>query len=167
MKKRFVYVFPLLLIFINCSSISDEDLYNSAQNKITNEDYEGALNDFKQLINEFPESKLYSESLFEIGKLYHGWAVKNISQKESLKNAVEYYQKVFNTEPTGKNAEQSLFMVGFLQANELNQLEEAKRTYNKFIEQFPASELVSSAQAELDNLGIPPEEILKKSEQNL
>jgi len=56
-----------------------------------------------------------------------------------------------------------LFMAGFVLANELNMYNEATETYNYFIEKFPEHELAASAKEELDNMGLTPEEILRKN----
>ena len=54
-------------------------------------------------------------------------------------------------------------MCGYIQANELKDFDAATKTYKLFIEKFPDSEFAVSAKAELDNMGLAPEEILKKN----
>jgi len=152
-----------VLLFISCSGPSDQDLYNSAKAAIENEKYDDAMADFKTLVKDFPQSKYMTESLLELGKLYHGKVAKNISETESLEKAIQYYRMVVEREPNNEAAPNALFMIGFLQANELNQLDSAKVTYNLFLEKYPESELAFSAKAELESLGISPEEILKKA----
>jgi len=163
MRKVGYFLILLLLVSSACSSISDKELFDSAKKKITEQKYSEALKDFQKIVDEYPESKYYIESLFEIGKMYHGKVVKNISSEESFKKAIGYYKKVFEKDPDGPYSQKSLFMIGFIQANELHQFEEAKKSYNLFIQKYPESELTAAAKAELDNLGIPPEEILKKN----
>ena len=68
--------------------------------------------------------------------------------------------------PDSKYAVQSLFMIGFIYANNIKDLEKAKEYYSKFIEKHPDSELVTSVQWELDHLGEDINEIdfLKQDE---
>jgi hypothetical protein len=53
-----------------------------------------------------------------------------------------------------------------LDANELQKYDEAEKLYEKFLEKFPQSELAPSAKEEIQNIGIPPEEILKRKVKN-
>jgi hypothetical protein len=42
--------------------------------------------------------------------------------------------------------------------------DEATKSYKLFLEKYPNDPLAVSAKEELDNMGIPPEEILKRTE---
>ena len=148
------------ILFVQCSGKNDQEYYESAMELIKESKFDEAIIEFNELIENYPISHLVADSYFEMGKIYHGKMIKSLSEIESLEQAVEYYGLVANKYPDSPNAPKSLFMVGFIQANELKQLDKAKETYNKFIEKYPKDELVNSAQAELDNLGMSPEEIL-------
>jgi len=65
---------------------------------------------------------------------------------ENFKNIVHYY-------PQGKRAAESLFMMGFINANDLKKYDDAKKYYTEFIQKYPKHELAPSARYELDNLG--------------
>lgn len=54
-------------------------------------------------------------------------------------------------------------MAGFINANELQNYDEATKLYKQFLVEYPNDELAASAQAELDNMGLSPEEILMKN----
>lgn len=155
-----------VIIITSCGGKSDSDLWNEAEQLKAEEKFVEALSVYKTLVDEYPESKYYVDALFEVGKMYHGKVDKNLPSMESLKKAVEYYKMVHDSEPQTERGASALFMLGFIQANEINQFDEAKNTYEKFIENYPEHELVQSAKAELETLGIPPEEILsRKSEE--
>lgn len=150
------------ILFVQCSGKNDQEYYESAMELIKENKFDEAINEFSLLIKDYPISHLVGDAYFEMGKIYHGKMIKSLSEIESLEQAVEYYGLVANKFPDSPNAPKSLFMVGFIQANELRQLDKAKQTYNKFIEKYPDNELAKSAQIELDNLGLSPEEILMK-----
>lgn len=150
------------ILFVQCSGKNDQEYYESAMELIKENKFDEAINEFNLLIKDYPISHLVGDAYFEMGKIYHGKMIKSLSEIESLEQAVEYYGLVANKFPDSPNAPKSLFMVGFIQANELRQLDKAKQTYNKFIEKYPDNELAKSAQIELDNLGLSPEEILMK-----
>jgi TolA-binding protein len=76
---------------------------------------------------------------------------------------VELFRSVYEKYPNSEQAPMGLFMAGFVEANELNDYDAATKTYNLFLETFPDHELATSAKEELDNMGLTPEEILKKN----
>ncbi len=52
-------------------------------------------------------------------------------------------------------------MSGFILANELQDYEAARKSYELYLSKFPNGELADDAKVELANLGKTPEEILK------
>jgi len=50
-------------------------------------------------------------------------------------------------------------MIGYIYANDLNDYDKAKASYEKFIELYPDHMLVPSAQWEIENLGKSLDEI--------
>lgn len=126
--------------------------------------YKIAANNYLKVINEFPDLPEAGKCAMEAGKLYQSLLVPNVSKEESLKNAVSLYKKVVNKFPDSQDAEPALFMIGFIQANELRQIDSAKTTYQTFLQKYQNSKLVASVKMELDNLGATPEEILKKKD---
>ena len=53
-----------------------------------------------------------------------------------------------------------LFMAGFILANDLQDFDSAKETYELYLEKYPNGQLADDARVELENLGKTPEEIL-------
>jgi TolA-binding protein len=161
MRKAFVFLFSIILI-VGCGTTDDQDLYESAQENIKNEQYIDALADFRKLVDNFPKSKYRAEAYFELGKLYHGKVDKNLKEEDSYKEAIKYYKSVFTNFPDDPNAPNALFMTAFLYANELDNLDSARENYEQFLAKYPDHEMAASAQAELDNLGVSAEEILQR-----
>ena len=85
-----------------------------------------------------------------------------MSKEESIKQSAKIFVSVADKYPKSEQAPQSLFMAGFIYANELKNYDEAIKTYKLFLEKYPDNQLASSAKDELDNMGLTPEEILKK-----
>jgi TolA-binding protein len=153
MKKVAILIFVSLGIFLSsCSSENEKDLMKQAQEELKNNDYSAAIVTLEKITNEFPETQEAGEAYIEMAKLYQGRAV-----------AVQYYTKAYEEYPELDEAPGALFMCGFLQANELKDLTAAESTYKLFLEKYPNHELAASAQSELDNLGLTPEEILQKA----
>ncbi len=163
MKNAALFLVFVGLLFVACSSENEKDLMTEAKNHIEQQKYQEALVIFEKIVNEFPETDEAGLAYLEMAKLYHGKAIKNISEKQAYLKAVEYYQTVNEKYPQLPEAPGALFMSGFLQANEINDLEAARITYQKFLDKYPDDELAPSAQSELENLGLTPEEILEKA----
>jgi TolA-binding protein len=121
---------------------------------------------FEELTNEYPESNLAPEALSQLASIYQGKRVKSISESESLQKAISYFKKIHDEYPKSEYAPTGLFMAGFINANELKNYDEATKLFKQFLNEYPDNDLTASAQAELDNMGLTPDEILKKSVAN-
>jgi outer membrane protein assembly factor BamD (BamD/ComL family) len=166
--KKPSYIFPfffslffLTLFFVGCSSKSDKKYFELGNKDIAAKQYDKAAQSYQALVEKHPESKLAPEALFKLASLYHENMIKNMPHDESLNKAVEYYGEVFEKYPNSSKASIALFIKGFILANELNDYSEAKQAYTLFLKKYPNNQLIPSVKEELDNLGVPPEQILK------
>lgn len=166
MKKinGIIFLYLITVLLIGCSSKSDQDYYNEAQLKIKEMKFTEAAKEFEMLAEEYPQSEMAPKAVFEIAKLYHAQLIPGLNKEESFIKAVKFYKRVYEKFSSTKEAENALFMAGFIQANELNMLDSAKINYELFLDKFPESQMAVSVRLELDNLGLRPEEILKKSD---
>ena len=164
MLRSILSILVLTLLIVACNTTTDKDIYDLAQQKYTDENYPETLQEYERLIKEFPETQYRAKALFEIGKLYHGEVVKSLTKEQNLNKGINYYKKVYNEFPDSAYAPNSLFMIGFILANELQELDSARFYYNKFIASYPDNEMVLSAKAEIENLGVSAEEILKRKD---
>lgn len=162
--KKFsaLLVLSITLFVVGCGKNSDKDYFESAQKSMDAKEYTEALVDFQKIVNEFPKSEHYKVALLKTGELNQGYVDKNLSKEESLKKAVKVYTEFLEKYSDDPKAPQTLFMIGFIQANELMDSEAAKAAYSKFLELYPESEMAESAKAEINNLGLSPDEILQK-----
>lgn len=115
-------------------------------------------NQYEQFGYMFPSHQKTPEFLAKAANFY---ASPNIKMFDK---AILIYDKLVKDYPKTKQAEKACFMKGFVYNNELKQTEKAKTAYEDFLKRYPKSELVPSAQAELQFLGTKPEDLpfLKK-----
>lgn len=158
-KKLFLFI---IVFSLSCNSISDKEYFSEAQKKIKDKKFIEAVKYFEELVEEYPNSNLAPQSLYEIAKLYHSQSIPNLNREESLLKAVYFYKKVYGKYKNSPEAERALFIASFIFANELNQLDSAKNNYELFLKNYPKSELAQSVKLELENLGSSPDEILNK-----
>ncbi len=67
--------------------------------------------------------------------------------------AEQNFTQVIEQFPNGQYASKSLFMVGYINANHLNNHDKASKYYAQFVDKYPDHELADDAQYELDNMG--------------
>jgi len=161
--KSIIALLTLLLI-IGCSTKkSDKELFDEAQKNLKEDKIPEAVMAFEVLVNDHSDSELAPETLSQLGSLYQNKQIKSLSEKENLEKAITIFKKLHDEYPSSSYAPSGLFMAGFIYANELQNYEEAESLYKQFLSEYPDDDLAPSAQAELDNLGLLPEEILLKN----
>ena len=106
---KYISVALLFLLVAACTTkLSEEEYYKNAQENYTGKKFDLAVENFKGIVENYPE---------------------------------------------GKHNAEAMFMLGFINANDIVDLEEAKKYYTMFIEKYPQHDLADDAQYELDNLG--------------
>ena len=161
--KRLFSIF-ILLILIGCGEKkSVDELIMEANTNLNENKVPEAVLLFEEIINEYPESDKTPEILSRLASVYQNKMLKNLSDTESLEKAVSLFRKIYDDYPESSYAPTGLFMSGFVLANELKYYEKATETYNLFLEKYPSHELATSAKEEIENMGLSPEEILKKN----
>jgi len=163
MKKIFL-LFVSLLIMTGCSKKSEQGYIETAKKNIDENKIAEAIVNYETLIKDYPESQLAPEAMYQMGSLYQNKRVPNLKENESFLKAVQIYKNIHEKYSKSKQAVSALFMAGFIQANDLRNYDEATATYNLFLQKYPNSELVTAVKDELENMGLSPDQILKKKE---
>ena len=161
--KSIIALITFFLI-VGCSSKkSDKELFDEAQKNLKEDKIPEAVMAFEELVNDHSDSELTPEAISQLASLYQNKRIKSLSEKENLEKAIALFKKLHDEYPKSTYAPSGLFMAGFIYANELQNYKEAEALYKQFLSEYPENELAPSAQAELDNLGLSPEEILQKN----
>jgi len=84
---------------------------------------------------------------------------KKFQEESNFQAAIDCYQEIVKRFPKSQQAPQCQFMVGYLYANHLKNMEMAKEAYRTFIHNYPEHDLIKDAQWELDHLGKDVNEI--------
>ena len=162
MKK--IFSLFIILILIGCGAKkSVDELMTEANTNLNENKIPEAVLLFEEIVDEHPDSDKAPEVLSQLASIYQNKMLKNLSDNESLKKSVTLFRKIYEDYPESNFAPTGLFMSGFVLANELNNYEQATETYNLFLDKFPNHDLATSAKEEVENMGLSPEEILKKN----
>ncbi len=80
--------------------------------------------------------------------------------KNDFKGAIDAYKKLIEVYPDDPDNYKPLFMIGFNYSEYLNDYENARIYFQRVVDEYPESELVTSAEFMLENMGKSPEEII-------
>ncbi len=81
--------------------------------------------------------------------------------------ALRLYYSVAEKLPNHAKAPTALFMMAFIYETDLKDMNQAKATYERFLEKYPNDpDYADDAENALKFLGIPPEELIKQFQQN-
>ncbi len=153
-------LFLFLLFILACSKDYQKNI-DEADKLIESKDFKKAVELLKETASANDE-KLSPVALKKLAVIYQQNSLPEIDYVESQSLAQQYFYEIFEKFPKSEQAPKSLFMSAYLLANELKQYEKATKQYRLFLENYPNHELAASAKIELENIGLSPEEILKK-----
>jgi TolA-binding protein len=167
MKQISIFTVALfIVIFSGCTKKTENYYMNEAAKALSDNNIPAAIASYDKLVSEYPNSQKAPFALFQTATYYQNKQLKleNLSDSQSLENAVQRFRSVYEKYPDDKLAPKSLFMSGFIQANDLKQYPKATATFNLFLQKFPNNELAYSVKEELKNMGLTPEEIIQRKE---
>ena len=148
----------LVAVLAGCSKPSATAMFQKGTNLQSSDQYDNAIEQFKELVKTYPDSAVTPEAMYALGTLYH-------DRKNDPRQAIDQYQALVAKYPNHATASNAAFMIGFIYNNDLKKIDSAKIAYTSFIQKYPNSPLVESAQFELSTMGKTPEEILQMQNQ--
>ena len=102
---------------------------------------------------------------FDCSKKLTDKELLELAQKENSKGnnekAIKLYDELIRIHPDSEYSPMALFMIGYINANEIKDYERAKKVYAEFLEKYPTSELANSVKFELENMGKSPDELIR------
>ncbi|MEO0727417.1 MAG: tetratricopeptide repeat protein [Bacteroidota bacterium] len=84
----------------------------------------------------------------------------------AFQEALNIYSNIESYFPQYKKAPKALFMQAFTYAEDLNDEEQARMLYERFLEKYPEDDFVKDAKILLENLGKSDEEIFQQLQNN-
>ena len=83
---------------------------------------------------------------------------------EGPEKAVKIADVLIEKYPDFEMTPMAMFIKGFVYENKLGDLQNAEITYRQFIEKYPDNPMVEDVKSTLENLGLSPEELIRKFE---
>lgn len=85
---------------------------------------------------------------------------------EGPQKAIDIADIMIEQYPDFEMTPMAMFLKGFVYENQMNNYEKALDTYHQFLEKYPNSPLVNDVKSTIENIGLTPEELIKKFEGN-
>ena len=103
-----------------------------------------------------PESEKAPEYLFK--------AVDVSMNLNEPQKTISIIDKLLNDYPEYPRTHAALFVKAFIFETRYNNLDAAKRVYEQYLKLYPNGEFADDCRASIENLGLTPEELIKKFE---
>jgi tetratricopeptide (TPR) repeat protein len=154
MNVHAIFIFGLLTLS-SCTTFTDEELWVKVENAKANGNWDSTMQVCQRIIVEYPNSN------------YAAWARFGLAESYRFKNqpraALDNYKLFYKQHPDKQPAALSLFLIGYIYNNNLQQYDSAKIFYEEFLQIYPTHDLVPTVKFELKTLGLPPEEAMEIS----
>ena len=151
----FALIFVLIAImFSGCGRLPDEQLLDKGKKYEQDERFEEAIECYLKIEDEYPDSPLRPEALYQAGRVY----TYGLKQYDL---AVEIFDRAAMEFAGTETGAQCQFMVGFIYANNDPDTAKARIAYKQFVENYPDHDLADDVKWELDNLGKDINEIIQ------
>lgn len=171
MKQIHLIIISLLIIFASCNTntptLSQKEKDRKELQTIDSSLYaikdtfnttlaKQAMMKFAEFAENYPDDSLAANYLFKSAQL---------AQSLNLgSQTIIYLDKIITKYPDFKKISTCYFLKGFVYDNILQDIKNAKKSYQEFINKFPNDDFVNDAGALLENLGKSPAELIKSFE---
>ena len=165
MKKVLLSIFVAVMMLSCCEKISVEKI-NELEAKVLAKDAKPTKDDAIQLVDAYvlfaeqnPNDAQSPDFLFKALDISVGVNV------EGPEKAIKIADVLIEKYPGFEMTPMAMFIKGFVYENMIGDLQNAELTYRQFVEKYPDNPMVDDVKSTLENLGLSPEELIRKFEE--
>lgn len=165
MKRIFVLLL-LAAVMLSCGEKMSVEKINELESKVFAKDAVLSSENVIQLVDAYllfakqnPNDQQTPEFLFKALDVAVG------VNAEGPQKAIDIANILIERYPDFEMTPMAMFIKGFVYENMIGDLQNAEMTYRQFIEKYPESPMVGDVKATLENLGLTPEELIRKFEE--
>ena len=165
--KKIISIILIVSAFASCKSakekLSDKikqgekEMLNDSSQTVNRKKAQEMINLYSEYAGKYKEDTVAAEYLFRAGDISNG-----IGQ---YREAIGFYKQCSEINTYSKQPV-AFFLQGFIYETQLNDMQNAKRIYEEFLQKYPNHKLAQDVNFSLANLGKSPEELVKMFEQN-
>ena len=164
--KRIFVLLSLALMLLSCGEKMSVEKINELESKVFAKDAVLSSENVIQLVDAYllfakqnPNDQQTPEFLFKALDVAVG------INAEGPQKAINIADVLIEKYPDFEMTPMAMFIKGFVYENMIGDLQNAEMTYRQFIEKYPNSPIVEDVKATLENLGLTPEELIRKFEE--
>lgn len=128
----------------------------STENAITPEIAENLVDAYCDFATQNPENQQSAEYLFK--------AMDVSMNFDNPAKTFDIIDRLVREYPDYEKTQMAVFVKGFIYETRYNNIEQAKAAYEKYLELYPEGEMAADCRASIENLGLTPEELVRKFE---
>ena len=163
--KRIFVLLSLALMLLSCGEKMSVEKINELESKVFAKDAVLSSENVVQLVDAYllfakqnPDDKQTPDFLFKALDVAVG------INAEGPQKAVDIADVLIENYPDFEMTPMAMFIKGFIYENMIGDLKNAEATYRQFIEKYPESPMVGDVKATVENMGLSPEELIRKFE---
>ena len=164
--KRIFVLLSLALMLLSCGEKMSVEKINELESKVFAKDAVLSSENVIQLVDAYllfakqnPNDQQTPEFLFKALDVAVG------INAEGPQKAINIADVLIEKYPDFEMTPMAMFIKGFVYENMIGDLQNAEMTYRQFIEKYPNNPMVEDVKATLENLGLTPEELIRKFEE--
>ena len=165
MKRIFVLLL-LAAVMLSCGEKMSVEKINELESKVFAKDAVLSSENVIQLVDAYllfakqnPNDQQTPEFLFKALDVAVG------INAEGPQKAINIADVLIEKYPDFEMTPMAMFIKGFVYENMIGDLQNAEMTYRQLIEKYPNNPMVEDVKATLENLGLTPEELIRKFEE--
>ena len=164
--KRIFVLLSLALMLLSCGEKMSVEKINELESKVFAKDAVLSSENVIQLVDAYllfakqnPNDQQTPEFLFKALDVAVG------VNAEGPQKAIDIADVLIEKYPDFEMTPMAMFIKGFVYENMIGDLQNAEMTYRHFIEKYPNNPMVEDVKSTLENLGLTPEELIRKFEE--
>ena len=164
--KRIFFSLLVTVVMMSCGEKMSVEKINELESKAFANDAVVSSEDVIQLVDAYvlfaeqnPKDSQSPDFLFKALDVAVG------VNAEGPQKAVVIADVLIERYPDFEMTPMAMYIKGFVYENMIGDLQNAEMTYRQFIEKYPDSPMAEDVKATLENLGLTPEELIRKFEE--
>ena len=165
MKRIFVFLL-LVAMLLSCGEKISVEKINELESKVFAQGVVISAENVIQLVDAYllfaeqnPNDSQSPDFLFKALDVAVG------VNAEGPQKAIDIANVLIEKYPDFEMTPMAMFIKGFVYENMIGDLQNAEMTYRQFIEKYPNNPMVEDVKSTLENLGLTPEELIRKFEE--
>lgn len=161
--KKFIVYFVLVLVLVGCNSNDPakrieklEEQAFATEGAINPEVANDLVSAYCDFADANPDDAMAPEYLFK--------AVDVSMNLNEPQRTIYIIDKLLNNYPDYPRTQAALFVKAFIFETKYENYDMAKKIYEQYLVMYPDGEFAESCRASIENLGLTPEELVKKFE---